>query len=128
MGKRHLIFIHGFLENADMWGNLRTRLSAKSHTILTPELAGHGSRASIGAHPTISHFADDIAQQLNWRKGNRAIVVGHSMGGYVAIELCKILGDDGFNCPATLDNIAPQPANKANVVGRIHKNANIEKV
>ncbi|MFN0031454.1 MAG: alpha/beta fold hydrolase [Flavobacteriales bacterium] len=94
MAKKHLLLIHGFLENAAMWQPITSRISAKNYKILTPELAGHGKRTMINGKITIAKFAADIYEQLNWKKGDRAIVIGHSMGGYVAIELCKLLGED----------------------------------
>ncbi len=94
MSKRHVIFIHGFLENASMWKHITSKLSKKSLGIHTPELAGHGTRPQLIGQPSILDFAKDILLQIERNEDEKVIVIGHSMGGYVALEVCKLLGKE----------------------------------
>ena len=90
MAQKHLILIHGFLEDASMWNVLPPKTLSRNIQIHTPELAGHGNRLALN-HADIPAFAKDIVNQLTIASEDTAVVVGHSMGGYVAIEVMKLL-------------------------------------
>jgi len=92
MAQKHLLLIHGFLEDATMWNALPPKTFSRSVKIHTPELLGHGTRPMIN-NPGIKDYAVDILSQLQIPTEDAVVVVGHSMGGYVAIEVMKLLGE-----------------------------------
>jgi pimeloyl-ACP methyl ester carboxylesterase len=93
MTKKHVVFIHGFLENAHMWQHILGKISKQKLHIHTPELAGHGLRQHNDQITSITDYAHDILQQIHIPEDEKVILIGHSMGGYTAIELCKLLGN-----------------------------------
>lgn len=82
---RKLILIHGFLGHDDMWNQIIPDTDCE---IYTPKLAGHGNH-HLFEHPTISAYAHDVLQQINFNIEDELELVGHSMGGYVALEIAK---------------------------------------
>ncbi len=78
-----LVFLHAAGSSGDMWAQQRLAFGA-THEVETPDLPGHG--ASVEA--PLARIEDMAA----WVAGTRdhlgeAVVVGHSMGGAVAIAL-----------------------------------------
>ena len=83
------VFLHGFLESSTMWNHLD--LSALKARKIYIDLPGHGkSNCTLPDSPSISFMAEKVNDILQLFVEDEIIVVGHSMGGYVAIELAKI--------------------------------------
>lgn len=90
-----IVFLHGFLETAQIWDAFSTFFSGKAKVICL-DLPGHGGTASFGEINRMNEMADCLAAVLRLEKCSNAVVVGHSMGGYAALafaerytELCK---------------------------------------
>jgi pimeloyl-ACP methyl ester carboxylesterase len=83
-----LVLLHGFLENLEMWQSMLPTLS-KNYQVVQIDLCGHGKSPVLKTKPAISLMAKSVNEVLADLKINRFIVVGHSMGGYVALELLK---------------------------------------
>ena len=83
---RTIVFLHGFLESSKMWAELYLgRLNA---TILTIDLPGHGrSNVLPVGEPSVEAMAIEVERTLEDLGVRNYSVVGHSMGGYVALEL-----------------------------------------
>lgn len=83
------VFLHGFLESSTMWKYLDLNvLNAKKIYI---DLPGHGkSDHSLPDSPSIIYMAEKVNELLVSLSNDEIFVVGHSMGGYVALELAKI--------------------------------------
>jgi pimeloyl-ACP methyl ester carboxylesterase len=79
-----IILIHGFLENATMWKNVLPKLS-KRNRIITIDLLGHGKTDCLGYVHSMELFAETIGAVLKELKIRKCILVGHSLGGYVAL-------------------------------------------
>jgi pimeloyl-ACP methyl ester carboxylesterase len=105
------VLIHGFSDNSSVWSGIGPRLSSFSH-VLAPNLRGHGGSDwdSEGAY-TCAKFADDVLELLDAMAVENVILIGHSMGGNVALTLCHVLGrrvlgamlvDSNPNAPAEL--------------------------
>lgn|GEM_PF-803908 len=83
---RPVILIHGWCGNREQWASTASAL-ARSYRVYSVDLVGHGaSSAQSRSRWTIADFGDDVARLLE-REGLRdAVLIGHSMGGPVALE------------------------------------------
>jgi pimeloyl-ACP methyl ester carboxylesterase len=61
---------------------------AQSRRVVAINLRGHGASDAPLQEYTIAGFADDIAWQCTELGLHRPVVVGHSLGGAIALELC----------------------------------------
>jgi len=62
---------------------------AKKARIITPDLRGFGLSSATKGTYSMSLFAMDIIHLLDQLKIEKAIFVGHSMGGYVCLEIAR---------------------------------------
>ena len=83
-----IVLLHGFLENSKMWKNLIPELS-KKNKIITIDLLGHGNSDSLGYIHTMELFAETVAAVLKHLKIRKCILIGHSLGGYVALAFAE---------------------------------------
>lgn len=81
------IFLHGFLESSTMWEPLN--LNELPGTKLLIDLPGHGKSllSDPSQIPSMKFMADEVGRVLAFLKIDAYRVLGHSMGGYVALEL-----------------------------------------
>lgn len=81
-----VVFIHGFPFTHALWNPQIEALKGKFRVIV-PDLRGFGESAggvNEGRHSTMDDYADDVAALLAALEIEEAILVGLSMGGYVA--------------------------------------------
>lgn len=83
-----LVLIHGFLESSSMWNEFLPELT-KHFRVITIDLPGHG-KSKIDKNETIISMASKVKSVLDKQSVNNYVLIGHSMGGYVGAELCKI--------------------------------------
>lgn len=81
-----VVLLHGFLENSEMWKALIPELS-KQHQVIAIDLLGHGQTGCIGYVHTMEDMAEAVFAVLNHHNVSQANVIGHSMGGYVALAM-----------------------------------------
>lgn len=84
-----VVLLHGFLENKTMWDAFIPELSKKNR-IITIDLLGHGETESLGYIQTMEENADVVYDVLSKLRIRKAILVGHSMGGYVALAFAEL--------------------------------------
>jgi pimeloyl-ACP methyl ester carboxylesterase len=84
-----IILLHGFLENQTMWLDLVPELS-KKHRIITIDLLGHGESGCLGYVHSMEDNAAAVHSVLSKLRIRKAIFVGHSMGGYVALAFVEL--------------------------------------
>lgn len=82
-----IVFMHGFGEDGQVWNDF-LRAFEPLHQILVPDLAGAG-RSPLPTDFSIDAFADDLATLLRSLELPAGILVGHSMGGYIALSLAE---------------------------------------
>ncbi|MGY2803967.1 alpha/beta fold hydrolase [Bradyrhizobium sp. USDA 4506] len=61
---------------------------AQSRRVVAVNIRGHGASDAPKQEYTIAGFADDIAWQCAQLELLKPVVIGHSMGGRIALELC----------------------------------------
>ena len=84
-----IVFLHGFLENSTMWQSIVEVLSKKNRVICI-DLLGHGETENSGYVYTMNEQAEVVKTVLDSLKLRKYILIGHSMGGYVALAFAKI--------------------------------------
>ncbi len=84
-----IILLHGFLENQSMWDNYITTFSKKNR-VITIDLLGHGETECLGYVHSMEDNADVVHAVLSELRIRKAILVGHSMGGYVALAFAEL--------------------------------------
>ncbi|CAM3467675.1 2-hydroxy-6-oxononadienedioate/2-hydroxy-6-oxononatrienedioate hydrolase [Flavobacterium longum] len=84
-----VVLLHGFLENATMWDAFIPELSQK-YRVITIDLLGHGKTQPLNYVQTMEDNADMVLSVLNELRIRKAIFVGHSMGGYVALAFADL--------------------------------------
>lgn len=84
-----IVFLHGFLENQNMWEFCKTEF-CKKYRIITLDLLGHGGSENMGYLHTMEDNADLVNYVLTKFRIRKAYLVGHSMGGYVALAFAEM--------------------------------------
>ncbi|HEX9152136.1 MAG TPA: alpha/beta hydrolase [Flavobacterium sp.] len=84
-----IVLLHGFLENKGMWDFYIPEF-AKKNRIITVDLLGHGETECLSYVQTMEDNADAIRTVLSELRIRKAIFVGHSMGGYVALAFAEL--------------------------------------
>ncbi|RXJ52512.1 alpha/beta fold hydrolase [Gelidibacter gilvus] len=84
-----VVLLHGFLETSAMWKDLVAEIGT-SHRIITIDLLGHGKTGCLGYIHTMEMMADAVVFVLEHLKIEKSFVIGHSMGGYVALAFAEV--------------------------------------
>jgi pimeloyl-ACP methyl ester carboxylesterase len=87
-GGQPLVLVHGFTGSRDDWREMLPRLAARGRT-LAPDLRGHGESSNPGDAEsyTFERLAGDLSAFLTAVGVSRCDLLGHSMGGMVALRL-----------------------------------------
>ena len=81
-----IILIHGWASRLDHWNPVASAL-ARQHRVLRMDLRGHGGSDAPDDGYSMRQFADDVGALARAQRITNAVVVGHSMGSTVALEL-----------------------------------------
>jgi pimeloyl-ACP methyl ester carboxylesterase len=86
-----LVFIHGWSCDSNYWREQVPVFKLK-YTVVTVDLAGHGG-TDTGTRTdwSMARFGQDVATAVSAVPNKQLILVGHSMGGPVAIEAARLL-------------------------------------
>ncbi len=83
-----LVLLHGFLQNLDVWSSYV--LSFMHHMrVITIDLPGHGHTAHFCDVHTMDFMARIVKQVLTEAGVEQCVMIGHSMGGYVALSFAE---------------------------------------
>ncbi|MGF9713010.1 alpha/beta fold hydrolase [Paenibacillus naphthalenovorans] len=83
-----VVLLHGFCGSSAYWEEVIPLLEG-SCRLIVPDLRGHGASASPEGAYTMETMAEDIAGLLEKRDCKQAVVLGHSLGGYVTLALAE---------------------------------------
>jgi pimeloyl-ACP methyl ester carboxylesterase len=83
-----LILIHGFPMHQKIWESFADKL-ALSFKVYTVDLPGFGKSPGLKLPFSIDDAADQMLDWLNGKGIHKCTLVGHSLGGYVALAMIK---------------------------------------
>ena len=97
-----LVFIHGHGVDASLWDGLYAVL-ASEYPIIKPDFSRNTR------HQTIEAYAEELYGMLSASQVEKCVLIGHSMGGYIALAFAethpdKLLGLGLFHSTAFADD------------------------
>lgn len=106
-GQTSLIFIHGWSCDSRYWHE-QVPVFTQDYQVITVDLAGHGHSSSGRADFSMLSFARDVKAIIDKEKLDRAILIGHSMGGEIMAEVARLTPEKvvGLVAVDTLQNVA----------------------
>ncbi len=91
-GREHeqtLVLLHGYLQNLDIWSSYVLSYMRTMH-VITIDLPGHGYSECFGEVHTMDFMARAVMAVLDDACVEQCVMVGHSMGGYVALAFADL--------------------------------------
>jgi len=84
-----LMLVHGFPERGDLWNGIVPALAAH-FTLIIPDLPGAGASRHATESLTVEDMAESLREILIHESIERAVIAGHSMGGYTALAFADL--------------------------------------
>lgn len=86
-----LVLLHGFLQSLDVWSPIMLSYMRTMH-VVTIDLPGHGYSATYSDVHTMDFMANAVKAVLDHIGIEKCTLVGHSLGGYVALAFASSYG------------------------------------
>jgi pimeloyl-ACP methyl ester carboxylesterase len=87
-GARTIVFVHGMSAQLRHWQYQLDAFAAAGYRVLALDLPGYGKSDKPGSFPyTMEALADVLLELLDRQAVAQPIIVGHSMGGHLALSL-----------------------------------------
>ncbi|MFP4094267.1 MAG: alpha/beta fold hydrolase [Cyclobacteriaceae bacterium] len=83
-----LLLLHGYCESKEIWNPLLPTLAQEAR-VLAPDLPGFGENEPIKREITLEVLASRLMNWLQKQEVSEAHIVGHSLGGYIALALAE---------------------------------------
>jgi pimeloyl-ACP methyl ester carboxylesterase len=80
-----VVIVHGMVNSSKHWRDVALKL-AENHTVIVPDLIGHGDSAAVRGDYSIGAHAAVIRDLLSAIEVESATFVGHSLGGGIAMQ------------------------------------------
>jgi len=80
-----VIILHGLFGFSDNWQTIAKSL-ASQYLVITPDLRNHGRSPHLPSH-TYEEMAEDLRLFMENHWMHSAVLIGHSMGGKVALQM-----------------------------------------
>lgn len=91
--KRGAVFLHGSCMRTDMWHYQLPGIGG--HRLVFYDLRGHGMSQPKGSAPySIERLVEDLRAVIDDAGLEEVVLVGHSVGGMVALDLCRMYPED----------------------------------
>jgi len=91
---RVIVLVHGFLESLEVWfGNGFAQELSKNYRVIAIDLPGHGKSECIGYVHRMERMASVVKDVMDSLGLRRYMLLGHSMGGYVALAFAEKFKD-----------------------------------
>lgn len=84
-----LLLLHGFMESVEIWEDYIDVLS-EGYRVIAVDLPGHGDTHQFGSVHRMDEMARVVHQVVVNLGVGQCIIIGHSMGGYVALEFAAL--------------------------------------
>jgi 3-oxoadipate enol-lactonase len=84
-----LVLLHGYPLDHTIWDEL-VLLLQKDFDLIIPDLRGFGQTQAIDKVYTIDDMAADVLELLDYVNLDKVYIVGHSMGGYIALAFARL--------------------------------------
>ncbi len=102
-----LILLHGFGASAEEWSGFQESFPAALAKTVALDLIGHGSSASPGwPDYSVNANAAAVARFIDAKAIERPVIVGHSLGGVVALAAARVMQHGQNTRPKALVLIA----------------------
>jgi pimeloyl-ACP methyl ester carboxylesterase len=85
-GEVPLVLLHGITDNALTWAPVLDGIDPRCR-VLAPDFRGHGESDKPEAFYDAEAYADDVRHLIDEIVGQPALVLGHSLGGVVAVQV-----------------------------------------
>jgi len=87
--KSPLVLLHGFMESQTIWDTFFNALGDE-RCVITLDLPGHGKTEQFAERHSMVLMAETVKAVLDAENIEKATIIGHSMGGYVALEFAHL--------------------------------------
>lgn len=88
-GGQVICLIHGYLETSEIWDGFAGKLAEK-YRVIVPDLPGHGKSDLYSEVQSMDQAAEIIKALLDYLAIDKIFLVGHSMGGYIALAFTEM--------------------------------------
>jgi pimeloyl-ACP methyl ester carboxylesterase len=108
-----LVLVHGYPLDHTIWQPV-VPLLENDFDLIIPDLPGFGESHVHGNNSLLPGMAEDLAALLGYLKIKKVVVIGHSMGGYVALAFARAYSESllGLGLVAS-QALADSPEKKA---------------
>jgi len=84
-----VVLLHGFLEELSIWNDISQKLSL-TNQVIAIDLPGFGKSGSISETHSMNLMAEVVNEILLSECVSVCIIIGHSMGGYIALAFAEL--------------------------------------
>lgn len=88
-GDNVVVLLHGYLESLDVFDEFAKLLKPHAR-VVTMDLPGHGISEVKGEKHSMEFLAESVVGVLDNLDVEKATIVGHSLGGYVALAMAEL--------------------------------------
>ena len=89
MKKETFVLVHSAWLGAWQWESVKNILESNGHTVITPDLAGHGNDKTSPADITMDNYVDSLISILD-RQEEAVILLGHSFNGITVSRVAEL--------------------------------------
>ena len=92
-GEPAVVLVHGWACNENYWNAQIAPLQSAHYSVVLLDLAGHGASGRNRSDWSMGNYGEDVASVVRQLPNRQVVLVGHSMGGLVALEATRRIGD-----------------------------------
>lgn len=87
-----ILLLHGAMGRGSCWRPVTDSLISKGYRVLAIDQRGHGTSERTASY-AISEFVNDVIETINQEIKEKVLLIGHSLGGLVAIKVAAARPD-----------------------------------
>ncbi len=84
-----IVLLHGYLESKEIWNDFAKEL-CENFQVIIPDIPGHGKSDLTNERLSVEKMAESVKLILDKENVGKCLLVGHSMGGYVALAFLDL--------------------------------------